>query len=81
VLDRLGSRGQRSVEHPLVLDLAGDLVSLLDDAVDRGTIDALGFNAVDQQRAVGEASGGANGIRSRSVSSPASTARAATLRA
>ena len=41
VLDRLRGGDQRGVEHLLVVDLAGDLVRLLDDAVDRRAVDAL----------------------------------------
>ena len=43
-----GLRGvdQRGIQHRLVLDLAGDFLGFLDDAVDRRAIDRLGLDAM-----------------------------------
>ena len=46
VLDGLTGGDERGVQHLLVGDLAGDLVALLQDAVDRRAVDALDLDAV-----------------------------------
>ena len=41
MLDRLRRGDKRGVQDLLVLNLAADFIGLLDDAVDRGTVDLL----------------------------------------
>jgi hypothetical protein len=45
VLDGLSGGDDGCIEYGLVLDLAGDLVGLLDDSVDGRTLRAAGFLA------------------------------------
>src|SRR5262249_10898714 len=43
VFDRLRGSNERRVEHGLVLDFAGNILGLFDDAIDRRAVDALGL--------------------------------------
>ena len=45
MLDRLCRGDESSIENRFFLDLAGDFIGFLEDAVDRRTIDALGLLA------------------------------------
>jgi len=42
MLDRLGRRDQRRIQHLLVIDIARDFACFLQDAVDGGTIVTIG---------------------------------------
>lgn len=46
MLYRLGGGCQGGIQHILIVDLAGDFVAFLDDAVDGGAIHALDINAM-----------------------------------